>query len=199
MARDVMSVRLHLPQIRVLEVLEDTPGALVVSVESTFRRLRCPQCGFKCHRVHDRRDKKVRDLEVSGRRTLLVWSRRRTDSTTTCKLCLGWRAMCSTTAPSAGISCNGALAIRPTARTAKRTLTRAVGKYSRALSAALPRTRPTQCGFSHWTRRRGHWALSSRAGEHCRPTSSGRSTSSRSMKTILPGCAKPGTKNWATT
>ena len=27
--------------------------------------------------MHDRRDKKVRDLEVSGRRTLLVWSRRR--------------------------------------------------------------------------------------------------------------------------
>ena len=77
MARDVMAVRLHLPQIRVLEVVEDTPGALVVSVESTFRRLRCPQCGFKCRRVHDRRDKKIRDLEVSGRRTVLVWSRRR--------------------------------------------------------------------------------------------------------------------------
>ena len=60
MACDVMTVRLHLAQIRVLEVVEDTPGALVVSVESTFRRLRCPQCGFKCRRVHDRRDKKIR-------------------------------------------------------------------------------------------------------------------------------------------
>ena len=30
MARDVMSVRLHLPQIRVLGVVEDTPGVLVV-------------------------------------------------------------------------------------------------------------------------------------------------------------------------
>ena len=77
MACDVMAVRLHLPQVRVLEVVEDAPGALRVSVESTFRRLRCPQCGFCCHRVHDRRDKKVRDLEVSGRRTVLVWSRRR--------------------------------------------------------------------------------------------------------------------------
>ena len=76
MACDVMTVRLHLPQIRVLEVVEDTPGALVVSVESTFRRLRCAQCGFKCRRVHDRRAKKIRDLEVSGRRTVLVWSRR---------------------------------------------------------------------------------------------------------------------------
>ena len=47
MARDVMAVRLHLPQIRVLEVVEDTPGALVVSVESTLLRLRCAQCGFK--------------------------------------------------------------------------------------------------------------------------------------------------------
>ena len=40
MASDVMAVRLHLPQVRVLEVVEDTAGALVVSVESTFRRLR---------------------------------------------------------------------------------------------------------------------------------------------------------------
>ena len=77
MACDVITVRLHLAQIRVLEVVEDTPGALVVSVESTFRRLRCAQCGFKCHRVHDRRAKKVRDLEVSGRRMTLVWQRRR--------------------------------------------------------------------------------------------------------------------------
>ena len=77
MARDVMAVRLHLAQIRVLEVVEDTPGALVVSVESTLLRLRCAQCGFKCHRVHDRRAKKVRDLEVSGRRMTLVWQRRR--------------------------------------------------------------------------------------------------------------------------
>ena len=77
MARDVMAVRLHLPQIRVLEVVEDTPGALVVSVESTLLRLRCAQCGFKCRRVHDRRAKRVRDLEVSGRRMTLVWQRRR--------------------------------------------------------------------------------------------------------------------------
>ena len=77
MASDAMTVRLHLPQIRVLEVLEDAPGALRVSVESTLLRLRCPQCGFKCRRVHDRRAKRVRDLEVSGRRTVLVWSRRR--------------------------------------------------------------------------------------------------------------------------
>ncbi len=77
MASDVMAVRLHLRQIRVLEVLEDAPDVLRVSVESTFRRLRCAQCGFKCHRVHDRRDKKIRDLGVSGRPTTLVWSRRR--------------------------------------------------------------------------------------------------------------------------
>ena len=64
-------------QIRVLEVVGDTPGALVVSVESTLLRLRCAQCGFKCRRVHDRRAKRVRDLEVSGRRMTLVWQRRR--------------------------------------------------------------------------------------------------------------------------
>ena len=77
MASDVMRVRLHLRQIRVLGVVEDTPSELVVRVESTLSRLRCPECGFKCHRVHDRRDKKIRDLDVSGRRATLVWSRRR--------------------------------------------------------------------------------------------------------------------------
>ena len=65
MASDAMTVRLHLPQIRVLEVIEDAPGALRVSVESTLLRLRCSQCGFRCHRVHDRRDKKVRNRPVS--------------------------------------------------------------------------------------------------------------------------------------
>ena len=77
MASDVMAVRLHLPQMRVLEVVEDTAARLVVGVESTLRRLRCPMCGFWCRRVHDRRDKKITDLEVSGRHTTLVWSRRR--------------------------------------------------------------------------------------------------------------------------
>ena len=77
MASDVMAVRLHLPQIRVVGVIEDSSTRLVVAVESTLRRLRCPDCGFRCHRVHDRRAKKVTDLEVSGRPVTLVWSRRR--------------------------------------------------------------------------------------------------------------------------
>ena len=72
-----MRVRLHLRQIRVVEVLLDTPTVLRVRVESTLRRSRCPFCGFKCHRVHDIREREVRDLEVSGRRTMLVWMRRR--------------------------------------------------------------------------------------------------------------------------
>ena len=77
MACDVVRVRLHLRRVRVLGVLADAPDVLRVGVESASRRLRCPHCGFKCHRVHDTRDKQVRDLEVSGRRTTLVWVRRR--------------------------------------------------------------------------------------------------------------------------
>ena len=77
MATDVMRVRLHLREIRVLEVQVDTPSVLRVKVESTVARPRCLLCGFKCHRVHDTREREVRDLEVSGRRTVLVWSRRR--------------------------------------------------------------------------------------------------------------------------
>ena len=66
MASDVMRVRLHLRQIRVLAVVVDTPEELRVRVESTVRRPRCPHCGFECHRVHDTREREVRDLEVSG-------------------------------------------------------------------------------------------------------------------------------------
>ena len=77
MASDVMRVRLHLREIRVLAVALDTPSELRVEVESTVRRPRCPACGFGCVRVHDTRRRKVRDLEVSGRRTTLVWLRRR--------------------------------------------------------------------------------------------------------------------------
>ena len=49
MATDVMRVRLHLRQIRVLEVSEDTSSVLRVRVASTVSRPRCPHCGFKCH------------------------------------------------------------------------------------------------------------------------------------------------------
>ena len=59
MACDCMSLRLRLPQVRVLGVLEDTVSCLVVNVESTQQCLRCPCCGFRCHRVHDRRVKKI--------------------------------------------------------------------------------------------------------------------------------------------
>ena len=76
MACDVMSVRLHSPLVRVLGVVEDTLARLVVGVESTLMWLRCPACGFECRRVHDRRDMKIRDLDVSGRNATLVWSRR---------------------------------------------------------------------------------------------------------------------------
>ena len=77
MACDVMSVRLHSPLVRVLGVVDDTLARLVVGVESTLMWLRCPACGFECRRVHDRRDMKIRDLDVSGRNATLVWSRRR--------------------------------------------------------------------------------------------------------------------------
>ncbi len=91
MASDVIRVRLHLRQVRVLAVVVDTPEELRVRVrvrvrvestvrvrvESTVSRPRCPHCGFKCHKVHDTREREVRDLEVSGRRTVLVWMRHR--------------------------------------------------------------------------------------------------------------------------
>ncbi|WP_423918469.1 ISL3 family transposase [Candidatus Poriferisodalis sp.] len=77
MKRDVMSVRLWLPRVEVVGVLVDAPERLVVRVASSVRRPRCPDCGTPSGRTHDRRDNRVRDLEISGRPVMLVWDRRR--------------------------------------------------------------------------------------------------------------------------
>ena len=77
MAADVMRVKLHLRETRVLEVQIDTPSELRLVVESTVTRPRCQHCGFKRGRVHDTRAREIRDLEVSGRAVTLVWRRRR--------------------------------------------------------------------------------------------------------------------------
>ncbi len=66
MASDVMRVRLHLRQVRVLAVAVDTPSELVVEVESAVRRPGCPACGFCCARVHDARRREIRDLYETG-------------------------------------------------------------------------------------------------------------------------------------
>ncbi|WP_419554497.1 ISL3 family transposase [Candidatus Poriferisodalis sp.] len=77
MARDVVWVRLWLAQVGVLGVLVDLPERLAVGVVSTVLGAKCPRCATPSGRVHDRRDNKVRDLEVSGRPVTLVWQRRR--------------------------------------------------------------------------------------------------------------------------
>lgn len=77
MSADVMSVRLHLRGVRVTEVLVDTPSELVVGVVSVRKLSECPFCGRSCRRVHERRQRRIRDLEVSGRRTVLLWTQRR--------------------------------------------------------------------------------------------------------------------------
>ena len=77
MSADVMRVGLHLRGVRVIEVVVDTPTELVVGVVSTKKLSGCPGCRRSCWRVHDRRRRRIRDLEVSGRRTVLLWILRR--------------------------------------------------------------------------------------------------------------------------
>ena len=72
---DLMQVRLHLRGVRAARVLVDSTDRLVVGVESARDWSPCRHRGFRCWRVWDRRAKRVRDLEVSGRRTTLVWRR----------------------------------------------------------------------------------------------------------------------------
>ncbi|MCY4517218.1 MAG: transposase family protein [Acidimicrobiaceae bacterium] len=77
MNRDVMPMRLWLPRIRMPGVIVDAPERLVVRVASAVRHAECPDCGTSSGQVHDRRDREVRDLEVSGRPTTLVFEQRR--------------------------------------------------------------------------------------------------------------------------
>ena len=77
MSADFMTVRLHLPGVRVTGVVVDTPTELVVGVVSVKKLSKCPHCGCSCRRVHDRRRREIRDLEHGGRRTVLLWTQRR--------------------------------------------------------------------------------------------------------------------------
>ncbi len=77
MARDEMSVRLHLKWIKVLEVVVDDAFELKIVVADTRSVTRCPSCGHKTTKVHDTRDVVVRDVDFGGRPTTLVWRRRR--------------------------------------------------------------------------------------------------------------------------
>ena len=77
MAADVLRMHLHSRELRVSEVIADTPQELRVRVESSVRRPRCAACGFRCARMHERREREIRDLGVSGRRRVLARLRRR--------------------------------------------------------------------------------------------------------------------------
>lgn len=66
MNADVMPVRLHLRGVRVTKVVVDTVGELVVEVVSAKKLSERPWCGRSCRRVHDRRQRRIRDLEVSS-------------------------------------------------------------------------------------------------------------------------------------
>jgi transposase len=72
-----MTIRLHLRGIVVDEVGVDEPDRLVVVVRGANTRARCPFCGFKTARVHETTTVRIRDLPVGGRRTTLLWRRRR--------------------------------------------------------------------------------------------------------------------------
>lgn len=77
MGNDDITVRLWLRRILTGRVLVDTPSRLEVEVSSSWPVSRCPWCGFRRRRVHDRRQKRIRDRMMSGRRVTLVWQRRR--------------------------------------------------------------------------------------------------------------------------
>lgn len=76
-ALDAMSIRLNLPKMRVVEVVEDLPERLVIAIVAVAGWVRCWACGHKTRTVHETKKVRVRDLPFGGRPTTLVWHRRR--------------------------------------------------------------------------------------------------------------------------
>jgi len=62
-ASDSIRIRLHLRAITAIGVVVDSLRDLVVEVETARSWSRCPACGFKCRRVHDRRIRKIGDRQ----------------------------------------------------------------------------------------------------------------------------------------
>ena len=66
---------LGLPGVAVLDV-EDVPGELIVTVESTRAKATCPSCRRRAQ-AQDRVEVHLRDLHISGRPCRLVVKKRR--------------------------------------------------------------------------------------------------------------------------
>lgn len=77
MSPDSMTVRLHLYRIRVVEVLIDLPERLEVVICDLRSVVRCPFCGFRTSKVHERRRVRVRDVPRGPQKVTLIWLRRR--------------------------------------------------------------------------------------------------------------------------
>lgn len=75
--KDTMTIRLHLPGVKVLEVVEDLPERLQVAIVLIRSWLRCPRCQMRVHKVHETKPTRLKDLPISGRAVVLVWHKRR--------------------------------------------------------------------------------------------------------------------------
>ena len=80
MARDGLTIRLHLRRMKVVRVVVDEIDELVIEVADTRSVVRCPACGYKTTKVHETRKVIVRDVPL-GRPTTLVWLQRRFECT----------------------------------------------------------------------------------------------------------------------
>ena len=73
----MLDVSLGLRGVRVLGVVEDVAGRLVLRVAAEGGWSVCPVCGLGCRRVRGYRPQRVRDLPTRERETVLIWVRRR--------------------------------------------------------------------------------------------------------------------------
>ncbi|MEO8323891.1 MAG: ISL3 family transposase [Actinomycetota bacterium] len=60
-----------------VEVTADLPERLEVVIKDARSVVRCPFCGFKTDKVHETKRVRIKDLPMNGRKTVLLWLRRR--------------------------------------------------------------------------------------------------------------------------
>ncbi|MEQ9236047.1 MAG: transposase family protein [Coleofasciculus sp. E2-BRE-01] len=71
-----MTKLLNLPGV-IVEKIQETEGALILSVKVQKKTAKCPRWGHTSHRLHQNKRHLVRDLPICNREVMLYLNRRR--------------------------------------------------------------------------------------------------------------------------
>lgn len=77
MQTNLITKILGIQAVKVIDYCEDVNGALILNIQSTRKSLKCPMCGKRTSKIHDKRIQKVKDISFCGKTTYLSVLKRR--------------------------------------------------------------------------------------------------------------------------